>query len=472
MTTSTSSPTTLSRCAQPVNAEERARLVREVTMAGNCSHPIRLRGDMVNLATGEINESQLRVACKDRRQVVCPSCSYLYRTDAWIVVASGLVGGKRTPESIASHPRLFVTLTAPSFGPVHTITDRGFCVTHPAAETDTPGHSHSHVATCSIRHPEHDPQLGRPLCPECFDYEGLVLWNAHSSRLWRRTILHVRRLLAEEAGVSQSHIRHAIQVNYLKVAEIQRRGAVHFHTIIRADGPDSLEDAPPPWLTSAVLARTIQRAVRNASLDGLDGSTMRWGRVFDIQDLSLHSEEPTQVASYIAKYSTKTTDGTSDLARRFKLRRQIENLVENPHARQLALTAWDLGDRDQYAALMPRNHAHAFGFTGQLITKSHHYSTTFGALRTARAQHMAAENVGDPIAGTFQFEGRGYDDPRAVEVAEIFFTMQRQLRSEAAAARRLAHNDTSSEGTDINVDTSVADDEVRKASDFKDYELT
>ena len=80
-----------------MNAEERARLLREVELSGNCSHPIRLRGEMVNLATGEVGMSSLRVACKDRRQVVCPACSYAYRADAWILVASGLNGGKGNP---------------------------------------------------------------------------------------------------------------------------------------------------------------------------------------------------------------------------------------------------------------------------------------------------------------------------------------------------------------------------------------
>jgi len=63
-----------------VNAEERLSTLREVELAGNCSHPIRLSGEMVNFSTGEITRNSLRISCKDRRQVVCPSCSYLYRT--------------------------------------------------------------------------------------------------------------------------------------------------------------------------------------------------------------------------------------------------------------------------------------------------------------------------------------------------------------------------------------------------------
>jgi len=88
-------------------------LVKDINEAGGCSHPIRLRGEFVNVATGEVNERPLLVACKDRRAVLCPSCSYLYKADAWIVVSTGLIGGKGVPASISDHPRLFLTLTAP-----------------------------------------------------------------------------------------------------------------------------------------------------------------------------------------------------------------------------------------------------------------------------------------------------------------------------------------------------------------------
>jgi hypothetical protein len=92
-----------------MNAEEISRLLRELQGSSNCSHPIRLRGEIVNTATGEVSERDLRVACKDRREVICPACSYLYRADTWILVSTGLVGGKGTPEVVSAHPRLFIT---------------------------------------------------------------------------------------------------------------------------------------------------------------------------------------------------------------------------------------------------------------------------------------------------------------------------------------------------------------------------
>jgi len=47
-------------------------LIKDIQQAGGCSHPIRLRGEFVNSATGEVNERPLVVACKDRRSVISP----------------------------------------------------------------------------------------------------------------------------------------------------------------------------------------------------------------------------------------------------------------------------------------------------------------------------------------------------------------------------------------------------------------
>jgi len=109
----------------------------------------------------------------------------------------------------------------------------------------------------------------------------------------------------------------------------------------------------------------------------------------------------------------------------------------------MVLTAWDLGGDPSFQALNLRDHAHTYGFTGQLITKSRVFSTTFTALRSARSYYMAGEREGDPVEGTIHFEGRGYDDPRATELAEMFFKMERELRQEARARGRAESEDES-----------------------------
>ena len=59
------------------------------------------------------------VGCRNRRESVCPPCAFLHHGDTYQVVVSGLAGSKGVPASVGGHPRVFVTLTAPSFGAVH-----------------------------------------------------------------------------------------------------------------------------------------------------------------------------------------------------------------------------------------------------------------------------------------------------------------------------------------------------------------
>ncbi len=424
-----------------MNADERFKLLREVELAGSCSHPVRLSGELVNFETGEIDVRSIRIACKDRRLVVCPSCSYTYQSDAWILVSAGLLGGKGTPEEVSTHPRLFITLTAPSFGTVHTINSRGGCIRNYPSEAQSRGNqlcAHGRALSCRVRHQIDAPELGRPLCVGCFDYEGAVLWNAHASQLWNNTIQSIRRTLAEAGGLRQKFLKSDAQLHYLKVGELQRRGLMHFHVILRADGPVGKVGQVPAWLTIELLLSVVRQSLRRATAVGEGESAYRWGHRLDVQDLGSTEGDAGAVSSYLAKYVTKTTDGSRELSRQFTSRRQIRNLVDDPHSQQLALTAWGLDLRPELRPLRLRRHAHVFGFTGQLITKSRSYSTTFTALRAARADYMASGSEAGAVEGTFQYQGRGYDDPRASELAELFFSMQRELRIERAQARRLA----------------------------------
>jgi len=99
--------------------------------AGGCVRPIRLRGTIrdIDSATGELlrdldtaglPDQAIYVPCGDRRASVCPPCAETYRADTYQLIRAGLAGGKGVPESVAIHPCVFATFTAPSFGPVHT----------------------------------------------------------------------------------------------------------------------------------------------------------------------------------------------------------------------------------------------------------------------------------------------------------------------------------------------------------------
>ena len=346
------------------------QVLAEVAAAGYCGHPVQLHGTTVDVETGELSHTLLRVPCKDRRAAVCPACSYLYKADAWILIAAGMLGGKGLSAEVESHPRVFVTLTAPSFGAVHRVTTSGRC--HPSSRPATC--RHGVTTTCRTSHADDDSLLGAPLCVDCFDYEAAVLWNATASKLWHRTMVRLRQGVGATQHLGEAELHKIARINYLKVAEFQRRGLVHFHAVIRADGPDGAESPPPEWLTTEVLEHQVRRLALTVVFKGIERLGFQWGSQLEISDVTAGEDDGRRIAGYLAKYAVKSTDDSATFARRFRRRHDIERMPARDHARQLALTAWDLGEDPALEALGLRRHAHAFGFTGQLITKSQGFS--------------------------------------------------------------------------------------------------
>ena len=151
---------------------------RQLARTGACAHPVRLHGRItaIDLATGEaapVYDSRREPAgcCTSRAATaakhVCPACSAVYKRDARQLVRAGLTGGKGVPESVAAHPCVFATLTAPSFGPVHARRMRGKTVLpcRPRRDANDRRCPHGRDISCPVRHAEHDPRLGRPMCP-------------------------------------------------------------------------------------------------------------------------------------------------------------------------------------------------------------------------------------------------------------------------------------------------------------------
>jgi len=316
------------------------------------------------------------VRCNNRRTTRCATCAETYRRDTYQLITAGLRGGKGTPEDVAAHPRVFATFTAPGFGPVHNRPDSGRC-------------------RCGTRHPADDPALGTPLAPDAYDYEAAVLWNAHAGALWRRFSIYLRREIAKRAGLTQRAFRQYARVSFAKVAEYQKRGAVHFHAVIRLDGPTGGDSPPPSWASAELLTDAIRAAVAAARITGptLDGRrhVFAFGRQLDIRvirsaDLGGGTELTDRaVAAYIAKYATKGAEtATGTLDRPLKFLAELAGLDLSDHARQMIRTAWTLGARKDLEHLRLRAWAHMLGFRGHFSTKTRRYSTTLGALRQAR----------------------------------------------------------------------------------------
>src|SRR5579859_2488984 len=181
-----------------------------------CRHPIRMRGsiDAVDTQTGDYahiwDTANLPggvhlIPCGNRRENACPACSALYKGDARQLVLAGLVGGKGVPESVAEHPCVFATFTAPSFGPVHARRMRGKTVLpcRPRRDAKARRCPHGRDISCPTRHVETDPRLGQPMCQACYDYETAVLFNAYAAALWRRFVIYLPRCLARLLGLTQ-----------------------------------------------------------------------------------------------------------------------------------------------------------------------------------------------------------------------------------------------------------------------------
>lgn len=437
---------------------------------GWCSHPIRLAGSQVTVeqASGEIvrtyssacePDGVLLKACGTRRASRCPSCAATYAADARMLVRSGLSGGKGVPSSVASHPMVFATFTAPSFGAVHGIRSGG--ANHPCL----PGVrgrrcSHGRLLACWARHRSDDPVLGEPLCADCYDYEHAVLWNASCSALWHRTTIAIKRALARLLGVSTRELPRRLRVSFAKVAEYQSRGTIHLHAVIRLDPADG--DAPTLEVDAATLAGAVRLAAAKAAVSfpaGFSG-LVRWGSQIDVRAITSRAElaaassdqvrdgekSPAAgaraVANYVAKYATKSTDAAGALDRRLRGLGDLDSRAVSGHLRRLAGTAWSLGARPELPRLRPW--AHTLGFGGHWLTKSRRYSVTFAYLRAERQAWRItrqASRAGDPsktvTTSTWEWVGSGWKTRGDAWLASIGQRARARSRLEARDARCL-----------------------------------
>ncbi|WP_405678876.1 replication initiation protein [Streptomyces sp. NBC_01511] len=385
-------PTTLADLLRVANSPGFDRWQEQVRRTGGCADPIRLQGMTTtrDARTGQLLYSystqgepggSLRVACGNRRASRCPSCAWMYAGDTFHLIRAGLTGDPRkgTPVTVRAHPKVFATLTAPSFGPVHNQPTAGRC-------------------RCGSSHADDAPELGTALNPSTYDYAGAVLWNNHAGDLWRRFTIYLRREIAHRAGLTQADLKDQARVSFGKVAEFQKRGAVHFHAIVRLDGPEGPDDVPPPWAGVELLTDAIRSAAARVSVpvvpaDSQPARELRWGAQVDVRPIGTDDgQELTEeaVAAYVAKYATKAAETTGTVDRRIGELSELDKLTQLPmHARKLIEACYRLDE--VYPERKLWQWAHMLGFRGHFSTKSRRYSTTLGALRQVRADYRARQ---------------------------------------------------------------------------------
>ncbi|WP_409141892.1 replication initiator [Cellulosimicrobium sp. RS] len=395
---------------QSIAGRSMPALADTLARVGNCAHPVRLVGqsDTIDTRTGEVIDTfrsadqplgMLYKPCGNRREDVCPACSRIYARDTFELISTGRHGGKGVPDTVRANPLLFVTLTAPSFGPVHGVRDSNQPCRPRAAAGLCP---HGRRLTCWAHHDEHDEAVGAPLCPDCYDIDTAAIWQWHAPELWHRFTITLRRHVAAAHGVREGNLRRHVRLEYAKVAEFQDRGLVHFHALIRVDGPDG--PGTPSPIRAAALADVVREAAASVACtappDGDDvARVLRFGAQTDVRIVRergvVHGDVTAeQVAAYLAKYSTKSAG--ADPSRPRPHLAQLTSTCRDLAAHALAGCRFNCAERaadrhprlcgdcaeNPYALL--GHWSHVLGFCGHFSTKFRRYSVTLGALRRAR----------------------------------------------------------------------------------------
>lgn len=326
-----------------------------------------------------------------------------------------------------------------SFGPVHNRPDSGTC-------------------RCGTRHATDDPALSTALDPTTYDDAAAVLSNNHAGDLWMRFTTRLRREIAARAGVTQRELKESARLSYGKVAEFQKRGALHFHAVIRIDGPEGPETPPPSWATVTLLADAIQAAAAHSytsvsvpTAEDEPAHTFRWGTQLDVRPVKAFGDgsdiTEQAVAAYVAKYATKAAETTGTLDRRIGELSELDRHQVPDHTRRLIEACKHLDplypDRRLWAW------AHMLGFRGHFSSKSRRYSTTLGELRQASADFRAAqerEALGNPdyepdtvlVLADWQYAGHGHTPGESALAATIARGLQLNRETAREALTDLA----------------------------------
>ena len=143
-----------------------------------------------------------------------------------------------------------------------------------------------------------------------------------------------------------------MRVSYVKVAEFQRRGALHFHCVLRLDGSTrtARSSAPAPRVrASELLIDAATAAARHVSvLSPVPRRTRRCrqrdplGRAGRGARARRARSSKRRRRGYIAKYATKSTEAVGGLLYRLEAD-DIERLRVRPHVRRYVECAWHLG---------------------------------------------------------------------------------------------------------------------------------
>jgi hypothetical protein len=129
----------------------------------------------------------------------------------------------------------------------------------------------------------------------------------------------------------------------------------------------------------------------------------RWGEQLRVRHITRDDGEDDkkllaeQVAGYVAKYATKSTEALGVTLDHRIGEVELEGLNVPAYVAELVRACWELGAHPNLADLRLRKWAHMLGFGGHFSSKSRRYSTTLGALRRARVAYAIRRWRGDTV---------------------------------------------------------------------------
>ncbi len=152
--------------------------------------------------------------------------------------------------------------------------------------------------------------------------------------------------MAARAGLTQRGLKESARLSFGKVPEFQKRGALHFHAVIRIDGPDGPGTPPPSWASANLLTDAIYAAaahpctsVTAPAAGDQPTRTFRWGTQLDVRPVKAFGDgsdiTEQAVASYVAKYATKAAETTGTIDRRIGELTELDRHQVPAHTRQL-----------------------------------------------------------------------------------------------------------------------------------------
>lgn len=220
------------------------------------------------------------VPCGSQDSEVCPGCGAAFLKLVYLMVRFGLFG-----------TCWMWTVTGPSFGQIHSLRLLG---------------NRIRVCHCGAKHSKGQAVLGTPLNWRRYDYLGQAMWNRMSGRLVAIALQKVRRLMERHYGIT---------IEWVMVAEVQARGAVHYHVFVRG--------LIPAWVFDVVVRGGVN-PVTDRSIPPTSHNGYLLGRQFDVSAIDLSRAE--EAAAYGAKYVSKGRPGLAPV---------LDPVVEH-HQRRLA----------------------------------------------------------------------------------------------------------------------------------------